>query len=854
MKKKLAYVILGIIVLLSGSAYFAIPPYVSSLVQTMLEEEGVLVEQVTFTWAGPQELRGLQFSGDEISGAFNCITQTSLLEVIRQSSTFQFSIDGRLIVGTHDTLELDIASSQVIVSPSGAISVDLLSTHQNGGHLNIQATSPNCFDAQYGLNDNCEFTSTFQLESIPIPSVDSISGWSVTKMSGSLSSPDIQTSINLDLQGWLQEYEADSGEVQVKLQFTQFEDETKAIAFDGYEVTGMARLEQVPSSLLAPFLNTTPIDIERDIGEVFALQLTNLDQGNPLQFSFDSSQCQATGFVTPTFQSFTNVELHAAVDSGLIETISNGRLSGDSAVYATIDQCIPHGDLFTLQGHFSCSGPLRVTESEVVIKDVDTSASVHDQQRVMLKGSAITNDKSTTFTFSAKQKEKTSSLLAMFDGVIHSMPTEHASVDVQRFPTSILAEVAGFKNLNITRDVGALCDLSLTLKEDEKIFSFDAKQLQLSGFLELGENGLERLTACNVTGTVHPKLAEELLGVKFASSVSVAAVIDDIDMNGNSSFNGMYAIGNQQTFIRGKSARQNSNELKLHIAANGIDTHLIDAMGECNGLLVDSIGTPVSVECIIDDLIGIPRIAAGGTAPNASFEAHFAIAGDLANISAQKNVASLQLTPELTQRLLKDLGPVLSDIRTVNHPIIMKVSNASIPLDGNVNKMNADLRIDIGEVELDSGAATLQLLPLFNSSHAEMIPAAFEPIEVQIRKGVVTYEKFNLIIDDKYSVPYAGTINLNNRKLNLTSAVPLTGLGYSIKELRGLATDIDVPLRITGTISEPKVDVDPKFDLSELLQSAALDAIGDAIGDALSGEVEAPDPVKLLEELFGGGK
>ena len=45
MKNKLAYVILGIIVLLSGSAYFAIPPYVSSLVQTMLEEEGVLRPQ-----------------------------------------------------------------------------------------------------------------------------------------------------------------------------------------------------------------------------------------------------------------------------------------------------------------------------------------------------------------------------------------------------------------------------------------------------------------------------------------------------------------------------------------------------------------------------------------------------------------------------------------------------------------------------------------------------------------------------------------------------------------------------------------------------------------------------------------
>ena len=854
MKKKIAYVILGIIVLLGATAYVAIPPYVSNITQTMLEDEGILVEQVSLTWAGPQEIRGLQLSEDELSGTFNCSMNASLIDIFKQSSSIQLTVDGQLAVGTHDTLDLVVDSGTVTLSPSGALSIDLQATHQDGGHLTFQATSPNCLNAQYELNDNCEFTSTFEIQSIPIPSVGSIGGWSVTTMSGSLSSPDIETAMNLDMRGSLQEYEEDSGDIQVKLQFSQSKGETNAVAFDGYEVTGMAHLEQVPSSLLAPFLHTTPIDIERDIGDSFALRLTNLQQGKPFQFSFESSQCQASGFVSPSFKSFTDVKLNASVDSGLIKTVSNGRLLGNSTVNATIDECIPHGDLFTLQGRLSCSGPLHVAESNVVIKDVDTVVSVQDQHRVMLEGSATTNDKSTAFRISATQKGMPSSLLALLDGVIHSPPTEHASIDVQQFPTSILADIAGFNNVNITRDVGSLCDLSLTLKEDENIFSFDANQLQLSGFLELGDNGLERLTACNVTGTVDPKLAEEIVDVKFASSVAVAAVIDVIDMNGDSSFNGVYTIGNQQTVIQGKSSRQDNDELQLHLAATGIDTHLIDAMGECNGLLVDSVGTPVSVECMIDDVLGAPRVQAGGTAPNASFETQFTIVGKLATIDSQKNIASLQLTPALTQRILKGLGPVLSDIRTVKHPILMTVSNASIPLDGKVKKLNADVHIDIGEVELDSGAATLQLLPIFNSSHAEMIPAVFEPIEVQIRKGIVTYDEFNLVIDGKYAVPYAGTINLNNQKLNLTSAVPLTGLGYSIKELRGLATDIDVPLRITGTIAAPKVDVDPQFDLSELLQSAALDAIGDAIDDALSGDGEPPDPVKLLEELFGGGQ
>ena len=106
-----------------------------------------------------------------------------------------------------------------------------------------------------------------------------------------------------------------------------------------------------------------------------------------------------------------------------------------------------------------------------------------------------------------------------------------------------------------------------------------------------------------------------------------------------------------------------------------------------------------------------------------------------------------------------------------------------------------------------------------------------------------------LTVAEKYTIPYSGRIDLINRTIDLHSAVPLTGLGYSIKELRGLATDINVPLRITGTIESPKVAVDPAFDLSKLLQSAAIDAIGNAINDVIG---DAPDPIKLLEELLGG--
>ena len=140
---------------------------------------------------------------------------------------------------------------------------------------------------------------------------------------------------------------------------------------------------------------------------------------------------------------------------------------------------------------------------------------------------------------------------------------------------------------------------------------------------------------------------------------------------------------------------------------------------------------------------------------------------------------------------------------------------------------------------------------MFNTKHVEVIPAYFDKIYISIRNGVATYKEFKLTLANKYTIPYSGTINLVNRKLHLKTAVPLTGLGYSIKELRGLATDIDVPVLITGTLDNPIVNVDPSFDLGAILLELG---VGRVLDDVFGGgENNKPiDPVKLIEELFGG--
>ena len=45
----------------------------------------------------------------------------------------------------------------------------------------------------------------------------------------------------------------------------------------------------------------------------------------------------------------------------------------------------------------------------------------------------------------------------------------------------------------------------------------------------------------------------------------------------------------------------------------------------------------------------------------------------------------------------------------------MQFARVQTTLDGDISALNADVYIDIGEVELDSGSVTMKLLPMFNT-------------------------------------------------------------------------------------------------------------------------------------------
>jgi hypothetical protein len=190
---------------------------------------------------------------------------------------------------------------------------------------------------------------------------------------------------------------------------------------------------------------------------------------------------------------------------------------------------------------------------------------------------------------------------------------------------------------------------------------------------------------------------------------------------------------------------------------------------------------------------------------------------------------------------------LLADIRTTEGPLGATLGSATVPLDGDVSRLRADLDMTIGAVEFDSGSVTLALLTLFNASNAAPIPGQIEPIKVRIRKGVVTYERFAVKID-VYSLVYSGKINLNKRTVDLRTEIPLAGLAQRFKDLEGYADKIVVPLVTRGRLGELKKEdtqIDPEFDIGK----AALEAGVGGLLEDVSKETGIPVG-DILDDIF----
>ena len=901
--KKVLIIILSSIVILSVGVYFAGPIIVSNIIRGKLTQgSGNSIRAIEITWGGPQVLSDLHLQDEKASADLQIVVSDSLFDFIRPSALIHVDVQGDVVfhatsgeqIAEAETTELEILSGEsaitipnivltthlstltlegedsvVLLDVKGELLVDpgrhfggkFTATTDSGGNIECTGNAPNLLTKSGGFNWDASGECLISIENVSLPTINGQGGWSIVKLAGSISSPKFSEAINISGTGSFAEYDEQKGFFVVKTQLISTDKQQGAFVFDDKEIVGTINLAQVPTTILSPLLNKYDIDPPRDLGKTMNLDIERTSGGPPMKAVFSSEKMQASAIVDSDNGALSDVDISADLNSELLRALTDNHIQGNGHVRIQMSQYVPYGYSFNddpeCVGTIELSGKLQHGPSKTKIQNATASFSAKlSERKIHSTGSAFLNGLESTFQIQlhSTNKNKLHSVTDLARTIVNRFPHGAGMAIAENIPTGLVQPYIPEKQQPLLEYVGPSFSSTAVFIRDGFRVEFLSDVTELFGNLQMQEGQLHSLQDARVYTKLSKSLATKLFGFPINANSTLQSNITSIDIDGNAELDVSFDIGKQHTFAKVKTIRQEDGTLSGHIAATGIDANLLDAIWEFDGLLSDSVGSPIAVEVKGTDLLGGTVIVAGGTSPNAAFETSLRFSDDkLSTVADVVTLADLQLSSSLTRHLLKDLGPILSDIRSVKQPIQMQVASGQVALDGDVSTLSADIYIDIGEVELDSGSATMKLLPIFNTKHVEVIPAFFDPIIIEIRNGIATYKKFNLTLVNKYSVPYSGTINFVNRQLNIHTAVPLTGLGYSIKELRGLATDIDVPILITGTIDNPITNVDPSFDLSKILQSAAITAIGDAIGDALGGgDKEAPNPLDLLEELLGG--
>jgi len=184
--------------------------------------------------------------------------------------------------------------------------------------------------------------------------------------------------------------------------------------------------------------------------------------------------------------------------------------------------------------------------------------------------------------------------------------------------------------------------------------------------------------------------------------------------------------------------------------------------------------------------------------------------------------SELQITQLLQQGLLSSLHPLLGEISSANRPLQATISNAELPMGGNIGRLNATVELIIGDVELNARSPLFSMLRAAQQTDSRRLTSTIEPIRATIVNGVVRYDRFHVKID-RLNMPYEGQIDLSTGAVQLRTSLPLGQLLVAgIRDVPSEAANIQIPLLTRGNFGNLETVMDPQFDLARALLDAGV--------------------------------
>ena len=268
------------------------------------------------------------------------------------------------------------------------------------------------------------------------------------------------------------------------------------------------------------------------------------------------------------------------------------------------------------------------------------------------------------------------------------------------------------------------------------------------------------------------------------------------------------------------------------VDAREVPTALVDALAGQEGLLVEAVGSRARLTVKSAGL----SMAQGHVVADLASELHNVhVEGEMKDgafrVTKQSGIdARVGLGPVMNEKVVGRLVPMLVNLRKPDGsaPSILAVDAMSFPLDGNLRGLDADVRIDLGEVTY----ALLPGLDQYLGNAVELKPTKLPALRVPIKQGVAGYQDLKLKIAGT-ECAFSGSFDLVDLTLKLDTSVPLKLLGKKVnKELdkvrEYVSPDLAVPLEIRGSWKKPKVSIADGF-VKKLVEDAAKKGLGDLL-------------------------
>jgi hypothetical protein len=289
---------------------------------------------------------------------------------------------------------------------------------------------------------------------------------------------------------------------------------------------------------------------------------------------------------------------------------------------------------------------------------------------------------------------------------------------------------------------------------------------------------------------------------------------------------------------------QDKGPEKFHVAADvgakSLPTGLVDALAGQGGLLVDVLGPHFDLKVHSDSISETDgTFTASLDSEKASVRCDHGSMKDkvfhLEKVQGKNEavLASAQLTPLFSQKVIGSLVPALVNVQKPKptDPVVVAVENLSMPMDADLSKLDALVRVNLGEVIAHPLPGLASLL---GGKGGGGVNLNVPEIKVPIQKGVASYDGLPLPIGGK-TYPMKGTFNLVDKSFKMQASIPLGMLGSGVNsKLDGARGVLDantlVPIELSGTWQKPKVSVGEDF-----VKKVAEEALKKQGGNLLEG-------------------